>query len=98
MNKTSACKKDAQGIKAVLDSPPRRFVAKGMAGLGATFASATLASAASDAQGRSISRGLRATIALPIKPAGGHFTPSSNAGRFLELSYPASAVLIAEII
>jgi hypothetical protein len=50
MNKITEVENEASQAFGELESPARRLIVKGMAGLGATFASASLASAAAPAQ------------------------------------------------
>src|SRR5258708_35350270 len=69
-----------------LEAPSRRLLLKGMAGLGATLASSSL-SPASAAQTQP---GSPAKQVLPAQDLWGPFTPSSGAGRSLQLVYPPS--------
>jgi hypothetical protein len=73
-----------------LESPARRVLVKGMAGIGATFVSASLASAATLAQSQAGQTVAPRNSAAPSQSGWGPFTPSSRAGRYLQLVYPPS--------
>src|SRR6201984_2450974 len=72
-----------------LESPSRRSLIKGMAGLGATLASCSL-SAAIAAQTQSHTPGTSGQQDAPDQGGWGPFTPSNGAGRYLRLVYPGS--------
>src|SRR5258707_880785 len=69
-----------------LKAPSRRLLLTGLAGLAATLASSSL-SPASAAQTQP---GAPAIQVPPAQDLWGPFTPSSGAGRYLQLSYPPS--------
>jgi hypothetical protein len=72
-----------------LESPARRLLMKGMAGLGATIASFSLTPAIA-AQTQRHQPGTPGDL-IPLDQSGwGPFTPSSSEGRYLQLAYPAS--------
>ena len=71
------------------ESPKRRSLIKAMAGLGATLASSSLSPAIA-AQTQSHQPGSPANQAPPVQDLWGPFTPSSGAGRYLQLAYPPS--------
>src|ERR1700746_772888 len=72
-----------------LESPARRVLIKGMAGLGATLASSSL-SAAIAAQTQGHQPATPAHQASPAQGGGGHFTLPNGAGRYLRLVCPPS--------
>src|SRR6266404_8332979 len=72
-----------------LESPARRSLMKAMAGLGATLASCSLSPAIA-AQTQSHQPGSPANQVPPVQDLWGPFTPSSGAGRYLQLVYPPS--------
>lgn len=90
MNEVSEVVHGASETLVELDSPTRRRFVKGVAGLGAAFASSSFASAPGQAQDDARRRAL--TDNRVSNPAGdwGPFTPSSNAGRYLRLEYQPS--------
>src|SRR5580704_12670338 len=71
-----------------LESPARRVLIKGMAGLGATLASSSLTSAI--AQNQSHQPGTLGHQVSPVQSGWGPFTPSSGEGRYIQLAYPPS--------
>ena len=71
MNKLSEVGNEASQTFAELESPARRLFVKGMAGLGAAFASASLASAAAPTQSQASQTAPLATRSLPLKVGGG---------------------------
>ena len=90
MNKITEVGNEAPQAFAELQSPARRLIVKGMAGLGATFASASLASAAALAQNQARQTAPPGDEAAPVQSEWGPFAPSSGAGRYLQLEYPPS--------
>src|SRR5437879_9417448 len=72
-----------------LESPARRLLIKGMAGLGATLASSSLSPAIA-VQNQSHQPGTLGHQVSPVQGGWGPFTPSSGAGRYLQLVYPPS--------
>ena len=77
-----------QGLPS-LESPARRLLMKGMAGLGATLASSSLSPAIA-AQTQSHQRETPGHQVSPVQSGWGPFTPSSGEGRYLQLVYPPS--------
>jgi hypothetical protein len=75
-----------------LESRSRRLFVKGVAGLGAAFASSSFVSAAFPAQAQSGQQGPPANEIQPVQDAWGPFTPSSGAGRYLQIVYPPSTM------
>jgi len=67
------------------ESPARRLLIKGMAGLGATLATSSLSPPIAAHQ-----PGAPANQVPPDQDGWGPFTPSSGAGRYLQLVYPPS--------
>src|ERR1035437_4806420 len=90
MNKLSEVGNEASQTLPELESPARRLFVKGMAGLGATFASASLACVAAPAQSQARKTAPPGNEAAPAQSLWGPFTPSSSAGRYLQLVYPPS--------
>src|SRR5712692_8998303 len=72
-----------------LESPARRSLMKGMAGLGAALASSSLSPAIA-AQTQSHQPGSPANQVPPAQDLWGPFTPSSGQGRYLQVAYPPS--------
>src|SRR5216683_4121661 len=72
-----------------LESPARRLLMKGMAGLGATLASSSLSPAIA-AQTPSHQPEAPGNPVTPVQGEWGPFTPSSSGGRYLQLVYPPS--------
>src|SRR6266851_9897775 len=72
-----------------LESPARRLLMKGMAGLGATLASSSLSPAIA-AQTQSHQPEAPANPVPPVQGGWGPFAPSSGGGRYLQLVYPPS--------
>src|SRR6202158_4854390 len=72
-----------------LESPRRRLLMKGMAGLGAALASSSL-SPAMAVQTQSHQPGTPGHQVSPVQDGWGPVTPSSGAGRYLQLDYPPS--------
>lgn len=90
MNKAGQNKPDGSLTSVEMSSLSRRSFVKGVAGLSATVASSSLLSKPVSAQ---------AQAAQPVPPGGeippvlggwGPFTPSTRAGRYLQLIYPPS--------
>ena len=86
MNKVS----EASQTLAELESPERRLFVKGVAGLGAAFASSSLLSATVEAQADSRRKAPTGNGVSPAQGDWGPFTPSRNTGRYLQLEYPPS--------
>ena len=78
----------SQGLPG-LESPARRLLMKGMAGLGATLASSSLTPAGT-AQTQTHRAGAAGSQLPPDQSGWGPFTPSSGEGRYLQLAYPPS--------
>src|SRR5579864_3386180 len=72
-----------------IESPARRSVMKAMAGFGATLASSSLSPAIA-VQAQSHQPGAPGNQVSPVQDGWGPFTPSSGAGRYLQLAYPPS--------
>ena len=72
-----------------LESPARRLLMKGMAGLGATLASSSLTPALT-AQTQSHEAGAAGSQLPSDQSRWGPFVPSSGEGRYLQLAYPPS--------
>src|SRR6201987_546328 len=89
MNESSQSERIASQRLASLESPARRSLMKAMAGLGATLASSSL-SPAFAAQTQSHQPGAPTNQVPPVQDGWGPFTPSSGAGRYLQLAYPPS--------
>ena len=88
MNKITEVGNNASQTLAELESPDRRLFVKGVAALGAAFASSPLLSVPAQAQLRG-----QATSGNQDSSASdlwGPFTPSSGIGRYLHLEYPPS--------
>jgi hypothetical protein len=90
MNKLSEVGNQASQTLAELKSPERRIFVKGMAGIGATFVSRSLASAAALTQSPARQTVPPGNSAAPDQCGWGSLTPSSSAGRYLQLVYPPS--------
>jgi hypothetical protein len=89
MNQTSQSERVASQGPPSVESPTRRLLMKGMAGLGAALASSSL-SLTIAAQTQSHQRGTPANQVPAVQDGWGPFTPSSGAGRYLQLVYPPS--------
>src|ERR1700759_710044 len=74
-----------------LESPTRRSLMKGVAGLGAAFVSSSFSPAIA-AQTQGHQPGSPASQVSPAQNLWGPFTPSSGQGRYLHLAYPASTI------
>src|SRR5260370_23660519 len=90
MNEISLSERIASQRPPSLESPARRLLIKGIAGLGATLASSPL-SAAIAAQTQSHKPGPSGNQLPPDQVGWGPFTPSSGEGRYLQVVYPPSA-------
>jgi hypothetical protein len=90
MNKISETGNETSQTFPALESPARRQFVKGAAGLGAAFASSSFLSAAVPAQAQSHQEARPGNEIRPIQDAWGPFTPSSGAGRYLQIVYPPS--------
>src|SRR6202790_1789642 len=89
MNKINQNERIASERLSRLESPARRLLIKGMAGLGATLVSSSL-SAAIAAQTQSHQPGAPGNQVPPDQVGWGPFTPSSGEGRYLQVVYPPS--------
>src|SRR6267378_4494924 len=89
MNEITQSERIASERLSSLESPARRLLMKGMAGLGATLVSSSL-SAAIAAQTQSHQPGAPGNQVPPDQVGWGPFTPSSGEGRYLQLVYPPS--------
>ncbi len=90
MNEITEVGNEASQTFPELESPARRLFVKGMAGLGATFASSSFLSAAVPAQTQSHQQARPGNEIPPVQDGWGPFTPSSGAGRYLQIVYPPS--------
>ncbi len=90
MNKTSEVWNETSQTFPELESPARRLFVKGVAGLGAAFASSSLLSAAVPAQAQSHQQARPGNEIPPVPDEWGPFTPSSGAGQYLQIVYPPS--------
>src|ERR1700726_1932315 len=91
MNEITQSERIASPRLLSLESPARRSLMKAMAGLGATLASSSLSPAIA-AQTQSHQPGAPADQVPPVQDLWGPFTPSSGAGRYLQLVYPPSTI------
>src|SRR5580692_5911624 len=89
MNEITPSERIASERLSSLESPARRLLMKGMAGLGATLVSSSL-SAAIAAQIESHQPGADGNQVSPDQLGWGPFTPSSGEGRYLQVVYPPS--------
>ena len=89
MNKTTQSQRISSQRLPSLESPARRLLVKGMAGLGATLASSSL-SPAIPSQTQSHQPGAPGNQVPPDRVGWGPFTPSSGEGRYLQVVYPPS--------
>src|SRR6202521_2147633 len=89
MNEITQSERIASERLSSLESPARRLLMKGMAGLGATLVSSSL-SAAIAAQTQSHQPGAPGNQVPPVQGGWGPFTPSSGEGRYLQVVYPPS--------
>src|SRR5260370_37329153 len=87
MNEITRSERIASERLSSLESPTRRLLMKGMAGLGATLVSSSL-SAAIAAQTHK--PGAPGNQVPPDQVGWGPFTPSSGEGRYLQVVYPPS--------
>ena len=90
MNNVTEVGNEASQAFSALESPARRLFVKGVAGLGAAFASSSFVSAAVPAQAQSGQQGHPGNEIQPVQDAWGPFTPSSGTGRYLQIVYPPS--------
>ena len=90
MNNITEAGNEAAQTFSELESRARRLFVKGVAGLGAAFASSSFVSAAVPAQAQSGQQGHPGNEIQPVQDAWGPFTPSSGAGRYLQIVYPPS--------
>jgi hypothetical protein len=88
MNKITEFGNEASQALAELESPARRLIVKGMAGLGAALASSSLLSAGVPAQAHQPAA--PGNEIPPVLGEWGPFTPSNGAGQYLQLVYPPS--------
>src|SRR5882762_10840970 len=89
MNEITQSERIASPSQPGLDSPARRSLMKAIAGLGATLASSPLSPAIA-AQTQSHQPGSLGHQVSPVQGGWGPFTPSSGAGRYLQVAYPPS--------
>jgi len=89
MNEITESNKIASQKQPGLESPGRRLLMKGMAGLGATLASSSLSPAVT-AQTQTRQPVPPGNEIPPAPDAWGPFTPSTSAGQYLQLVYPPS--------
>src|SRR3984893_4969155 len=89
MNEMSQNERIGSERLSSLESPARRLLMKGIAGLGATLASSSL-SAAVAAQTERHQPGAPGKQVPPDQVEWGPFTPSCSGGRYLQLVYPPS--------
>jgi hypothetical protein len=90
MNEITESEKETSRTLSGPKSPSRRLFVKGVAGLGATLASSSLLSATDPAQTQAHEPVPAGNGIPPVLGGWGPFTPSSNAGRYLQLAYPPS--------
>ena len=90
MSKLSEVGNEASQTLVELESPARRAFVKGVAGISATFVSASLASAATLAESQARQTATAGNSVPPVQSGWGPFTPSGSAGRYLQLEYPSS--------
>jgi hypothetical protein len=90
MDKITEVGNEAAQTLAELESPTRRLLVKGMVGLSATLASASIASAATPAQNQSRQTVPPGKEIATAQSGWEPITPSSSAGRYLQLEYPPS--------
>src|SRR5882757_8127097 len=87
MNEITRSKRIASERLSSLESPTRRLLMKGMAGLGATLVSSSLSEAIA---AQTHQPGAPGNQVPPDQVGWGPFTPSSGAGRYLQVVYPPS--------
>jgi hypothetical protein len=92
MNESSQGDRIASQRPPSLESPTRRSLMKGVAGLGAALVSSSFFSSVIAAQAEGHHAGSSASQVSPAQTLWGPFTPSSAQGRYLQLAYPPSAV------
>ena len=90
MNTVSEAAHEVSQTLAELESPERRLLVKGLAGLGAAFASSSVLSTTVPAQADSRHQDPPGKEISAAQSGWGPFTPSSNTGRYLQLEYPPS--------
>jgi hypothetical protein len=90
MSKLSEVGNEASQTLVELESPARRAFVKGVAGISATFVSASLASAAALAESQARQTATAGNSVPPVQSGWGPL-PSSSAGRYVQLVYPPSA-------
>ncbi len=90
MNTVSEAAHEVSQTRAELESPERRLLVKGLAGLGAAFASSSLLSATVQVPDDSRRKAPSDNAVSTAVDGWGPFTPSSNTGRYLQLEYPPS--------
>src|ERR1700676_2214567 len=89
MNEITQSERIASERLSSLESPTRRLLMKGMAGLGATLVSSSLSAAiAAQTQGRE--PGAPGNQVPPDQVGWGPLTPSSGEGRYLQVVYAPS--------
>src|SRR5258708_7686714 len=87
MNEITRSERIASERLSSLESPTRRLLMKGMAGLGATLVSSSLSGAIAAQTQRQGATGNQVTSE---QVGGGNFSPSSGAGRYLPIVYQPS--------
>src|SRR5260221_13585612 len=87
MNEINQNERIASERLSSLESPGRRLLMKGMAGLGATLVSSSLSEAIA---AQTHQPGAPGNQVPPDQVGWGPFTPSSGAGRYLQVVYPPS--------
>src|SRR6266566_1103763 len=87
MNEITRSERIASERLSSLESPTRRLLMKGMAGLGATLVSSSLSEAIA---AQTHQPGAPGNQVPPDQVGWGPFTPSSGAGRYLQVVYPPS--------
>jgi pimeloyl-ACP methyl ester carboxylesterase len=90
MNRSTEEVKENSQARHELESPARRLFVKGIAGVGAALASSSVLSTAEPAQNQAHAPASPNHATSPVQDAWGPFNPSSNAGRYLQLTYPPS--------
>ena len=90
MNEITGSQKETSQTLPEPESPSRRLFVRGVASLGAAIASSSLLSTAVPAQTHSRRQDPPDNGISPVNGGWGPFTPSSAAGRYLQVAYPPS--------
>ena len=90
MNEITESVKETSRTLLGPDSSSRRLFVKGVVGLGTTLASSPILSAGAPAQSQARQTAPPGNEVAPAQSVWGPFTPSSSAGRYLQLVYPPS--------